>query len=274
MSTRPSYLFAALLPCLITISGAQDEDLSFIEKTMAASVTIENITEFGDIGEATQYGSGQIITRELNGQKTNFVLTCAHVVSSTNALNELPPHLHGLEFSLKNTLTVIHRSLTKRGKASTLRVPAKIVAISFSRDLALLQIIGPAFTDADTTFAPLTSNAITIGTSVYHIGSLNGLMGEQSYGEGYISQHDRHFDDCPYPFTQTSTTVYPGSSGGGVFYRRGDHQGQYLGIVARSRGPQFSYLIPLEQIAQWTKEKRLGWIFDPHAPAKVGAKIY
>jgi len=75
-----------------------------------------------------------------------------------------------------------------------------------------------------------------------------------------------YFDDEV--FDQTSAPASPGSSGGGIFSREGEH----LGMVTLGAGETFVLFVPARRIAAWLEAKGYGFLCPGWAAQPVAAE--
>ena len=216
------------------------------QRILAPSVTVS-------AGSGT--GSGVIFTR---GDRC-FVLTAGHVVAP---LREVVTKLEaGIEkkyekFKDASVVVVLYEKDRKVGKVE---MDAEILAYSSTddgEDLALLEVRKKAFIKETAVFH-LEDSAVSIGTRLYHCGSLQGEMGSNSLTNGIVSRVGRLYNGKLYD--QSSVTAFPGSSGGGVF----TEDGVYVGMITRGAGETFNLFIPSRRIVEWLKTTNLLWVVDP-----------
>ena len=108
---------------------------------------------------------------------------------------------------------------------------------------------------------------VSIGTELYHVGSLLGQTGSNSMTRGIVSQVGRVLSlgtGDGTVFDQTTVTAFPGSSGGGVFLseRSGDKAGQYMGMLVRGAGETFNLIVPVRRMRSWAVKQDILWAID------------
>lgn len=252
---------AALLLSSLSVAYAQDvaQHLQDISVTIKAGFT---------------EGSGVLITRQLIAKKgdkekinVNFVVTCAHVVDglrSTRQIIENGRHRTIVEF--KDAQIV--KELVEGGrKVGELKMDAKVIMYSDAEegeDLAVLIVRKRGFVTASTEFY-LESEAVDIGTNLFHVGSLLGQAGANSMTAGIMSQVGRVLDlgsGGGTVFDQTTVTAFPGSSGGGVFLT----DGKYVGMLVRGAGETFNLIVPVRRMQSWAKARGAEWVLNPKSP--------
>ena len=63
-------------------------------------------------------------------------------------------------------------------------------------------------------------------------------------------------------FDQTTVTAFPGSSGGGVWFKNKDGQALYVGMLVRGAGETFNLTVPIRRMHKWAKENNFLWVLD------------
>lgn len=147
---------------------------------------------------------------------------------------------------------------------------AEIVRYSNSdtgEDLALLRVRKKKVTTEKVKFY-LEDKVPVIGADLYHVGSLLGQGGYNSMTSGLLSQIGRVY--MGHVYDQTSCTAFPGSSGGGVFFRSGD----YIGMLVRGSGETFNLMVPVRRMAAYAKRTGVYFAMDgsDKAPPDVELK--
>jgi serine protease Do len=99
---------------------------------------------------------------------------------------------------------------------------AKMIYIDPAYDLAVLQIIDPAFKDLDVLPYSFKKSASDVGEDVFTIGFPRD---DQVYGKGYVSSKNGYAGDTV--AYQVSIPVNPGNSGGPLL----DNRGNVIGII-------------------------------------------
>ena len=164
-------------------------------------ITTEMITTSSYFGQYVTQGAGSGVIIDEAG----YIITCAHVIEGAT--------------TIKVTLN--------DGK----EYEAKTVGSDEETDIAVIKI------EADETLNSVTvgdSDALVVGQTAITIGNPLGTLGG-SVGDGIISALSRQIkiDGRSYELIQTSASVNPGNSGGGLF----DIDGNLIGIVnAKSSG--------------------------------------
>lgn len=209
-------------------------------------------------------GSGVIVTREVDGEKVNFVWTAAHVVAGQRHVRSVIDPATGTSRQVVEFKDVgIVKELVENGrKVGELKMDAKVIRysdIENGQDLALLEVRKKDFVQANAKFY-LLDDIPTIGTHLFHVGSLLGQIGANSMTSGIVSQIGRLIDEKI--FDQTTVTAFPGSSGGGVFLAEGEHKGEYMGMLVRGAGEQFNLIVPVRRLKDWAKEAKIEWAIN------------
>lgn len=249
--------------------------LSFSVPAFAQNDVAQHLQDVSvTIKSANSEGSGVLITRELSltndskeKVKVNFVVTCGHVVAnlkSTRMTVENGKPKTVVEF---RDAQIVKELVEKGRKVGELKMDAKVILYSDAdngEDLALLMVRKLNFVDANAEFE-LSGEPVKIGTQLFHVGSLLGQGGANSMTTGIMSQVGRVLNlgnGEGVVFDQTTTTAFPGSSGGGVFLTNG----KYIGMLVRGAGETFNLTVPARRMMTWTKDRKAEWILDPTKP--------
>jgi len=140
-------------------------------------------------------------------------------------------------------------------RVGELKMDAEVVRYSDPEDLAVLRIRKTGFVEASVVFY-LDDKPPAIGTRLYHVGSLLGQTGANSMTAGIQSQIGRVLEKKVYD--QTTTTSFPGSSGGGTYTT----DGAYVGMVVRGAGEGFVLCVPVRRMRAWAKTAGVEWLVD------------
>jgi S1-C subfamily serine protease len=173
------------------------------------------------------WGSGVI----LHKFGRTYVITAAHVVDAAGLTNHVDVQLYN----------------------STNRYPAKVINIGKDIDIALLRVLGTNLLGSSVRF-PGTLDPLPIGAKIVHVG--NWRTDPFSFTTGIVNAQNRA--DIGMIFDQTSTTVFAGSSGGGIW----DSNGLLQGILSRSGHSDLNYYVPTRFIYYWAHNNELYWIFN------------
>jgi len=205
----------------------------------------------------TEYGSGSgtlFSRRDENGDLVHFIWTAGHVIQRA----ENPPD-NKFNITFKN-IVVSKINTTDGIKEDKITYKAKVIKFSGFEggdDLALLELV-----DKNIFYDTVEFNLqmVNVGTFLYHIGCLFGKDGYNSVSEGILSSIGRIIDGKV--FDQTTTTVFPGSSGGGIF----DIKGKYIGMVTMMRQANVNYIVPMRRMIKWASENHVEWALSNMYP--------
>jgi len=233
-------------------------ELSVAERLQEVSVTLNT-------GQSE--GSGCIVKRG----DYNYVLTAGHVVANLRKTRSVIDVLSGnekkvIEFDSAKIIQVSYEEGRKVGQVEML---ADIICYSDSdngEDLAVLKVLKKNFINSSTNFY-IEDTIPSVGTDLYHVGSLLGQGGSNSCTTGIISQTGRIHEGKLYD--QTSCTAFPGSSGGGVFLR----DGRYVGAILRGTGEGFNLMVPIRRVKKWLTKMNLLFIIDPSVPIPTDEEL-
>ena len=150
---------------------------------------------------------------------------------------------------------------------------AKVIKYSDSEngeDLALLMVRKRDFISKGVKFHVNNDKPISLGTELYHVGSLLGQVGSNSQTRGIMSQVGRVLDlgtGDGVVFDQTSCPGFPGSSGGGVFLseKSGTNAGKYVGMLVRGAGETFNLIVPVRRMKEYSEKENILWAIDENA---------
>lgn len=246
----------ALIAALILPISSQAADTTTSVKDVSAHLQDISVT----IRSGQAEGSGIIFTRKDSaGQTVNFVWTAAHVVADLRTERRVVSPDGGERTLVEFQDAHIIKNLVEDGRlVGTLQIAAEVVRYSDAdtgEDLALLRVRKKNFIQSTTTF--YTGEIPSLGTELYHVGSLLGEMGANSMTSGIYSQTGRLINKTV--FDQTTVAAFPGSSGGGVFL----HDGRYIGMLVRGAGETFNLIVPVRRMQAWAKSAKVEWAIDP-----------
>jgi len=255
-----------ILTLTVGVINQSFADEKLYDKFQKVSVTVKS-----GMGE----GSGTIITREVTVApnqtvKISFVWTAAHVIDN---LRTVRPVVSDGKISQKvefRDAQVVQELVEDGRRVGEIKMDAKVIKYSDSEegdDLALLLIRKTGFTDETVEFYNGKGKPVSIGTELYHVGSLLGQVGSNSMTRGIMSQVGRVLNlgsGDGVVFDQTTVTAFPGSSGGGVFLseRAGENKGQYVGMLVRGAGETFNLIVPVRRLRSYAKSNGVGWAVD------------
>ena len=263
MRPRFSLFLIAIALALATASSSQAQ---VVQKLLDISVTVKS---------GGSQGSGTLVTRKLpSGDTITFVWTAGHVVDGLRKTRTVVDPESGTPRAVVEFEDAqIVKEFTEDGRRiGEQKFEARILRYSDSEqgeDLALLQVRKKNYTTEGGTEFYLDAAIPPIGTDLYHVGSLLGQFGANSFTTGTMSQHGRvlNLGANGVIFDQTTVTAFPGSSGGGVFLKS---DGRYVGMLVRGAGEQFNFIVPARRLAGWAKKAKVEWAIDP----KVAVPTY
>lgn len=220
-------------------------------------------------------GSGVVFTRDIasesGNKKVNFVWTAAHVLENIrNVRTVLDSDGHIKKMTEFQDAEIVKKLIENGRTVGQLVMDAKVVKYSDAKDgedLALLMVRKFGFVDSSAKFyQDKEEKGLTLGTQLYHVGSLLGAEGSNSMTTGIMSQIGRTIalnGGAKVLFDQTTVTAFPGSSGGGVFLT----DGQYVGMLVRGAGETFNLIVPVRRMNKWAKAENVLWALDANIPA-------
>lgn len=263
---RAMLLAFALAATVTAASAVETEQNPTVKKLQEISVTIRAESGGGFFGSRVAQGSGVLFTRQEGDDTVTYVWTAAHVVDSLRSarqvvINGSPKTV--VEFKDAQIVQEFRQNGRRIGES---KMDAKVIRYSDAQtgeDLALLEVRKRNFVPANVTAKFYLSDEIpTIGTELYHVGSLLGQFGSNSLTTGVVSQIGRVLELSPEGtvFDQTTVTAFPGSSGGGVFLKS---NGDYVGMLIRGAGEQFNLIVPVRRLRAWAKTAKVEWAIDP-----------
>ncbi len=213
MFFRANKTFLLLVVLFIFAPSAFAEDASKVfDKVSRSVVVVWNAEETADKEpELKTQGSGVIIAK-------GEVVTNCHVIENANYI--------GVQ--------------TKNGEVEI----ATLFRADWEKDICLLKVPGLKGRKAKVR----RSNSLKVGETVYAIGSPEGM--EHSLSAGLVSQLHRKKKNAP-PVIQTDASMSSGSSGGGLF----DKKGKLVGIMSfvLEEAKNIGFAIPVEWIDETRK---------------------
>ena len=256
-----------ILLFFLMVSPLSANDQILMNRLQATNVTIK--TRFAQ-------GSGSLFNRSIANETITFVWTAAHVIDDLRRTRTVIDSSGTTRTIVEFEDARIVQELVEDGRrVGELQMDARVIRYSDSEngeDLALLQVrklnyINPKFT----TQFYLGDNIPSIGTELYHVGSLKGQFGANSLTTGVVSQIGRVLDvGTGVVFDQTTVTAFPGSSGGGVYFKS---NGQYMGMLVRGGGEQFNFIVPIRRIKKWAIKADVYWALDPSVPLPANSDV-
>jgi S1-C subfamily serine protease len=206
-------------------------------------------------------GSGVAFTRD----GITFIWTAAHVVDGLRSTRTVvDPRTGAKRTIIEFADAQIIKTLVEDGRTvGRIEMDAKVIRYSdadHGHDLALLRVRKKNFIATSSRFY-LDEKIPSLGTRLFHVGSLLGQVGSNSMTAGIVSQHGRVLSGLNGVFDQTTVTAFPGSSGGGVYLE----DGRYIGMLVRGAGEGFNLIVPVRRMRTWAKEANVEWAMDPNA---------
>jgi len=209
-------------------------------------------------------GSGTILARQIEGKTYAFILTAHHVI---DGLRKVTTRIvDGKEFKevKYDKCKVTQERVIDGATVGEQTLYCRVVATSPRYDIAVLLVLWPdKFSETDT--IPFLDDLPRVGSEVFHCGSPSGqVLGHNSLTEGIIAAQGRMFDELPY--TQTTVSALPGSSGGMVVNR---NDGTYVGMLTLGirNTDSFNYIVPSRRIIKWAKAIGFEYLVNPEAKA-------
>lgn len=206
-------------------------------------------------------GSGIIFTRnDAETNKVNFIWTAAHVVRGLRQQRDVISGDGSKRTIVEFKDALVVKEIIEDGRrVGQLSLAAEVIRYSDAdngHDLALLRLRKKNFISSSARFY-MEKEIPTLGTELYHVGSLLGEMGANSMTSGIYSQVGRLINGNY--FDQTTVAAFPGSSGGGVFLK----DGRYVGMLVRGAGETFNLIVPVRRISEWVKTTKMEWATNP-----------
>jgi len=289
--------FALALMCVALLFlvppsvGADDEGLFLPNKKKALFDYLQDIsvTIRAEGKKGVSEGSGVIFTRNIKygnqKYKINFVWTAAHVIDNLRSVRTVVDPMTGetrkiVEFKDPRVVKDIVESGRLVGE---LTLDAKVVSYSDAEtgeDLALLMVRKRSFVSSNSVRFYLGGPEIpSVGTDLYHVGSLLGKIGSNSLTRGMVSKTGRVLrlgNGSGVVFDQTTVKAFPGSSGGGVYLGNysDEHRGKCIGLLVRGAGETFNLIVPIRRLRRWAAKRDLVWAIDPNVKAPSMSQIF
>lgn len=243
----------------LTLGKTTKEVVEFLQDI---SVTIKSENRY-----SKSEGSGVLIVKKVEGEDVTFVLTAAHVVDNLRSIRTVVDEDGGTRKVVEFKDAQVVKELVESGRrVGEIKMDAQVIKYSdytHGHDIALLMVRSRDYGKVGAKFYRQSDqdHIVSIGTPLYHVGSLLGQMGANSMTTGIVSQVGRIADGVE--FDQTTVTAFPGSSGGGVYLTNG----QYVGMLVRGAGENFNLMAPIRRIYGWAEESGVSWILDASAKA-------
>lgn len=208
------------------------------------------------IKAGTSEGSG-VITN-ING--VNYVWTAAHVVAGLRNTRVIIDSGGSSKTLVEFDDANIVKDLVEDGRTvGTLNFNAEVLRYSdaeHGEDLAVLKVRKKNLSPYRVHFY-LDEKIPSIGTKLFHVGSLLGHGGSNSMTSGILSQLGRVYKGQVYD--QSTCSAFSGSSGGGIYLE----DGRYVGMVVRGAGETFNLTVPMRRLNKWAKKVGVDFTIDP-----------
>ncbi len=249
-------LATLLILSLITPTLAASTNKTVAQHLQEISVTIVVATDRG-----VAQGSGVLFTRkDSKGEVVNFVWTAGHVIAHARTTREIVDAKGSPKTIVEFPDVQIVSNIVEDGRTiGRVTLDAEVIKYSDAdngEDLAVLRVRKKNFVTTSVSFY-LDKDMPTIGTELYHVGSLLGLGGANSMTSGIYSQVGRIHEKKLYD--QTTVTAFPGSSGGGVYFK----DGRYIGMLVRGSGETFNLIVPIRRMDTFVTKHNMKWALDP-----------
>lgn len=257
----------ALLLLLVSTTNVKSADLSIPEYLQSISVKVI-------VGSGA--GSGIAFTRkDANGKDVTFIWTAAHIFTHHDDVDifSFLPDQQSNNFAVSTppspTLYADIQQIIVKDGITIVKTNKSTKLFKFSdddngQDLAVLKVNGPFF-NTNTVVFDLSNRIPKIGEPLYSMAAPYGYWGSLSIG--IYSFIGRNIDDML--FDQSTTIVFPGSSGGGLFA----FNGLYEGMSNIMKASNINFITPIRRIQQWVKAEKIEWLIDPTIPMPSDKEI-
>jgi len=212
---------------------------------------LDNVTVLVEVKGGS--GTGTLFSRKDDkGNLVHFVWTSGHVIDDAMIG---PDENMNVSFS---DIKISKMNLVGDAMLEKISYSAKVIKFSGIKgdDLALLELVDKNIFVEDDSVEFASPILVVPGTSLYHVGCMYGSSGYNSVSEGMLANNGRMIYGKV--FDQSSTTVFPGSSGGGIFNERGE----YVGMITMMREANMNYFIPVRRMMVWAQDNHLEWALN------------
>jgi len=259
----------AIVVSSMLFSHLQAQDAEFFATCRKVKDPTVTVQLPNGIDNTKGYGAGVIITRKVGEETVHYVWTAAHVVAP---LRSVTKNDKGEETVVFEDVIVTKEILDKGRKNGEIKVSAKVVKYSpdiTGEDLCLLKINGNVFGDRNVLFDQ-SDDWLDVGTDLIHVGSMCGHKETTVFGT--LAAQNAALDGKAYD--ELSMTVYPGSSGGGVFRKSGDKRGECVGLALRNMHyGSLGFMIPIRRMREYVKAEWIEWALDAKIPMPTMADL-
>jgi len=212
-------------------------------------------------------GSGVVITNEVDGKRTHWVLTVEHVVDNFRDVKTVI----GADGQKRKRVTYRSATVSQEEREGTQHagktiLEAEVVSADGERDLALMRIVKTDAIKGSIKFYK-GKEAPPVGEDIYHCATPGMLTNAASLTAGIVCAHGRKFERDGFgrgEYDQTDAAGLPGSSGGMICLKK---NGELVGVVSLGirSGDSFHYFVPVRIIKAWLAEINAEWLMDPNA---------
>ncbi len=225
-------------------------------------------------GDSIQ-GSGVVVTRPVDGQSANFVLTAYHVVQNLREVKDV------ITADGQSRKQVVYRdaAVTRELRQGTRTVGRTFVDVEVlngdpERDLALLRLRALGVFAKGIEFY-LDEKAPGPGSVVFHCASPGGEQNAASVTGGQVCQLGRIFEREGFgkgEYDQCDAAALPGSSGGMICLR---DDGRLIGILSLGmrNTDSFHYFVPVRALRKWSEAIHAPWLVDAKQKPPTEADI-
>jgi len=217
--------------------AAVEDDKALRQYLRSLSWTVLAVNE-----EGNWYSAGSCtVTTDKNG--VSWALGCWHVIRKSKVGEGDKARYVGIR---------IARPLFEDGqRIGDVLLDVDVVKASEEHDLCLMKVrkkaVGP-----QATFA-LDRKHVAVDETLYHCGSFLKDY-QQSISVGFVEGHGYRKDQASLPCDHANMTLYPGSSGGGVFTK----DGVLVGVMIWGHGPTNAFYVPADRILDWLNDGGYG----------------
>lgn len=213
-----------------------------------------------DISVTIRAGSseGSGVITNVNG--VNYVWTAGHVVAHLRNTRTVIDGSGSPKTVIEFDDAEVVKDLIEDGRTvGSMRFKAEVIRYSSAdhgEDLALLRVRKKNLSPHRVHFY-LDKKIPSLGTTLWHVGSLLGQGGSNSMTRGIMSQQGRVYNGVVYD--QTTCAAFPGSSGGGVYLE----DGRYVSMIVRGAGETFNLVVPMRRLHKWATSVGVDFTLDP-----------
>ncbi len=210
-------------------------------------------------------GSGSIITRKVNGEPINFIVTAAHVLEELRRVKTVIDK----EGSDKKQISYRDSEIlqewidpTTGERVGETKMFARVINVDTDKDLALLRVKKGAWSKASIVFYA-GEDIPGPGRRVFHCGSPGGQdIGAASVTGGNVARVGCRIEDFgDEPFDQVDCAAMGGSSGGMICDAA---TGELIGVLTLGlrSGDSFHWFVPIRVVRKWAKKTGVEWLLD------------